>query len=136
VDAGAKFKNYNCDVCRTYCQGKTEQFRKIYEAVLEAQKAGISECYPGNKIKKADEAVRKVLRKHGYEEFFLHSSGHGIGLEVHEEPRIKKNAEGIFKKGMVVTIEPGVYKGLGVRMEDVILVDKKPRVLTNPAHLS
>jgi Xaa-Pro aminopeptidase len=74
--------------------------------------------------------VRKVLREYGLEKFLLHSTGHGVGLEIHEPPNIGKRANGKFEKGMVVTIEPGVYRDFGVRIEDMVLVGKRPRVLT------
>ncbi|MFQ6105929.1 MAG: M24 family metallopeptidase [Candidatus Hydrothermarchaeaceae archaeon] len=123
VDAGARFNHYNSDVTRTFTDSK------IYETVLRAQKAGIEECYAGNDIKNVDIAVRKVLKKEGLEDFFLHSSGHGIGLEVHEPPRLSSDENGKFKKGMVVTVEPGVYKKYGIRVEDMILIRKNPKVL-------
>ncbi len=125
VDIGARVGYYNCDITRTFSLDSD-----IYDAVSEAQKAGITECYAGNEIKNADSAVRSVLREYDLEEFFLHSSGHGIGIEVHEAPKIAGDAEGKFEAGMVVTIEPGVYKHFGARIEDVILIGKKPKILS------
>jgi Xaa-Pro aminopeptidase len=71
-----------------------------------------------------------VLREYALEEFFLHSSGHGVGIEVHEAPKIAEDTEGKFETGMVVTIEPGVYRDFGVRVEDMILIGKSPKILS------
>jgi Xaa-Pro dipeptidase len=130
IDIGARFNHYNCDISRTFSLEAGREFNEVYEAVLQAQEAGIAECYEGNKIKEADDAVRGVLREYGLEDSSLHSSGHGVGLEVHEEPRIGEDAKGKFKKGMVVTLEPGIYKDFGVRIEDMVLVGRKPKILT------
>lgn len=130
IDVGARVGYYNCDISRTFNSNED-----TYDAVIEAQKAGIKECYAGNEIKNADSAVRSVLREYGFEEFFLHSSGHGIGIEVHEAPKIAKDAEGKFEAGMVVTLEPGVYRDFGVRIEDMILAGKKPEILSRGVKL-
>jgi Xaa-Pro aminopeptidase len=130
VDAGARVDHYNADITRTYLSSENESVQEVYYAVKEAQKAGIKECYHGNDIKRADLAVRNVLREYGYLKDFLHSTGHGIGLSVHEEPRISREATGTFKEGMVVTIEPGVYRDFGVRIEDIVLIGRKPKVLS------
>jgi Xaa-Pro dipeptidase len=128
LDIGARVEHYNADLTRTILPEREDE---IYEAALEAQKAGIKECYAGNEVKKADLAVRRVLREYGYEKFFLHSTGHGVGLEIHELPRLTKEAEGRFEEGMVVTVEPGIYREYGVRIEDLVLVTKKPVLLSN-----
>ncbi len=131
VDAGARVEHYNADMTRTFLSPvNDEEVQGMYDAVKEAQLAGIRECYHGNEIKRVDIAVRAVLREYGFEKDFLHSSGHGIGLSVHEEPRLSRDARDKFQKGMVVTVEPGVYRKFGVRIEDMVLVDKKPKVLT------
>lgn len=131
VDAGARVQHYNSDITRTFTgNAKDKNVRTVYEAVKEAQLAGIKECFHGNEIKKVDIAVRAVLKEYGFEKDFLHSSGHGIGLSVHEEPRLSKDAKGTFKEGMVVTVEPGVYRDFGVRIEDMVLIGRKPKVLS------
>jgi Xaa-Pro dipeptidase len=130
VDLGARVNGYHTDMARTFFSDLTKGFGEIYRIVLEAQKAGIKECYEGNSLKNPDLEVRKVLREYGLEKFLLHSTGHGVGLEIHEPPNIGKRANGKFEKGMVVTIEPGVYRDFGVRIEDMVLVGKRPRVLT------
>lgn len=131
VDLGAKVEYYNSDITRTFCLEPSREFSEVYGIVREAQRAGIKEVREGNEICKADEAVRGVFDDYGLEEHLLHSSGHGVGLEVHESPKIEKENKEKFKKGMVVTIEPGIYKNFGIRIEDMILVGKKPRLLTN-----
>ena len=130
VDLGARVNGYHTDTARTFFSDLTKGFGEIYRIVLEAQKAGIRECYEGNSLKKPDLEVRRVLKEYGLEKFFLHSTGHGVGLEIHELPSIEKRAKGKFEKGMVVTIEPGVYRDFGVRIEDMVLVGKRPKVLT------
>ncbi len=128
VDLGARVGHYNSDMTRTHVPPPAEE---LYEIVLEAQEAGIKECYAGNALKNADLAVRRVLREYGYEDAFLHSTGHGVGLEVHESPRLARDEKGRFEAGMVVTVEPGVYsKRFGVRIEDMVLVGPRPRVLS------
>ncbi len=133
VDLGAQFKGYTCDMTRTFCQNPDDWFSVVYRAVAEAQREGIKHIRPGHLCRECDEAVRKVLQHHKLEEYFLHSTGHGIGLEVHEAPRISKESDDVFRDGMVVTVEPGVYiPGWGgVRIEDVVLVGKNPKVLTS-----
>ena len=132
VDIGAQVGHYNCDMTRTFSESPSEKFREVYQAVVEAQKEGIKYLRPGAVAKDCDTAVRGVLAEYGYEEYFIHSSGHGVGLEVHEAPRTSTDSEDVLKEGMVLCIEPGVYiPGWGgVRIEDVVLVGKKPKVLT------
>ena len=130
VDLGASLNGYHTDMTRTFFSDSTKGFSEVYRIVLEAQKAGIKECYAGNELKNPDLAVRKVLKEYGLEKHFLHATGHGVGLEIHEPPNIGKRAKGKFEKGMVVTVEPGVYRDFGVRIEDLVLVGKRPEVLT------
>jgi Xaa-Pro dipeptidase len=127
LDIGARVEHYNADISRTFCLDSEPE---LYPIALEAQKAAIRECHAGNEVKKADAAAREVFREYGCEEYFLHSTGHGIGLEVHEPPRLSKDVEGRFEKGMVVTVEPGIYKEYGIRIEDMVLVGKKAKLLT------
>jgi Xaa-Pro dipeptidase len=132
VDLGVMFEHYNCDMTRTFTKDPSKRFKRVYEAVIEAQRVGIRQMSPGSRVGDCDEAVRGVLRKYGYEDYFVHSTGHGLGLEVHEAPRISKESDDVFREGMVVTVEPGVYiPGWGgVRIEDVVLVGKRPKTLT------
>jgi Xaa-Pro dipeptidase len=127
LDMGAQVEHYNSDVTRTYF---FDEEPELYSVALEAQKAAVKECFAGNEVRKPDLAAREVLREYGCEEYFLHSSGHGIGLEVHEPPRLTRDAEERFEEGMVVTVEPGIYKEYGIRIEDMVLVKKRPVLLT------
>ncbi len=111
----------------------TREERRWYEAVLEAQLAGIAAVAPGKTAAEVDQAARQVLRKAGLDKYFTHSTGHGVGLEIHEPPRIAKAQTERLEPGMVVTIEPGIYlpgKG-GIRIEDMVVVTGSGhRVLT------
>lgn len=132
IDFGVKYNHYCTDITRTLCLDESRDFSELYEIVKEAQKAGIRELRKGSKIKNADIAIRKVLKEYRVEKLFLHSSGHGIGLEVHELPRLGSEEKGKLENGMVLTVEPGVYgyKNFGIRIEDIVLVDGSAKVLT------
>jgi Xaa-Pro aminopeptidase len=98
--------------------------RRWYEAVREAQLAGIAAVKPGATAGEVDHAAREVLRRAKLDRFFTHSTGHGVGLEIHEPPRLGKGQQERLQAGMVITIEPGVYipeKG-GIRIEDMVVV--------------
>ncbi len=136
LDYGCTVDGYHSDMSRTlWLEGEVDpEIRRMYEAVLESQEAGIAAIRPGVTGHDVDEACRAVLRKHGYEERFVHSTGHGVGLEIHEAPRLAAQSEDVLAPGHVVTVEPGVYvPGFGgIRIEDMILVtDSGHRVLTN-----
>jgi len=96
----------------------------MYEAVREAQQASIEAVRPGAQAGEVDKAGRSLLKKRGYGEYFGHSTGHGVGIEVHEAPRLAKGQTRSLVPGMVVTIEPGIYipEEGGVRIEDMVLV--------------
>ena len=96
----------------------------MYGAVLEAQEAAKRAVRPGVKAGDVDRAARRVLKRFGLARYFTHSTGHGLGLEVHEMPRLGKGEETVLQEGMVVTVEPGVYlEGLGgIRIEDDVVV--------------
>ncbi|MGB8580918.1 MAG: Xaa-Pro peptidase family protein [Candidatus Sulfotelmatobacter sp.] len=100
--------------------------RSAYESVREAQQTAIAAVRPGVRVAEVDEAARKVLRKAGLGRYFTHSTGHGVGLEIHEPPRIAARQEEILRPGMVITIEPGVYfpGKWGVRIEDMVVVSE------------
>lgn len=129
VDCGAKINHYCSDITRSINIAR-EKFEEVAEAVREAQKAAIKLCKPGVKAGEVDREARAVLKEYKLEEYFLHSLGHGIGLEVHEPPRLKTGSEEVLKEGMVVTVEPGVYTSFGVRIEDVVVVGKNPEVIS------
>lgn len=137
IDMGAKYNGYCSDMTRTFILGKAdEQFRKVYDTVLAAQETAEATVRSGMTGGDADNLARDVIVKAGYGDTFGHSLGHGIGLAVHEFPRIGPNAPGILEDGMVFSVEPGIYiSGWGgVRIEDlVVLEDGKARNL-NHAH--
>jgi Xaa-Pro aminopeptidase len=124
-DFGVILSGYCSDQTRTVWVGAVpEAARKAYEAVREAQQAAIDAVRPGARVGEVDEAARKVLRKAGLGRYFTHSTGHGVGLEIHEAPRVATGQKDILQPGMVITIEPGVYfpGKWGVRIEDMVVV--------------
>ncbi|MCA6214821.1 M24 family metallopeptidase [Thermococcus sp. 101 C5] len=127
MDLGALYRHYNSDITRTIVVGTpNEKQKEIYEIVLEAQKKAVEEAKPGMTAKELDSVARKIIEEYGYGDKFIHSLGHGIGLQVHEWPRVSQLDETVLKEGMVVTIEPGIYipKFGGVRIEDTIVITK------------
>jgi Xaa-Pro aminopeptidase len=125
VDMGAMCEGYASDMTRMLFLGRPgSRVKRAYSAVLEAQLAGIAAVKPGVEAQTVDRAARRVLRKHGMERAFVHSTGHGLGLEIHEPPRLGKRDRTILAPGMAITIEPGVYlEGFGgIRIEDTVVV--------------
>jgi Xaa-Pro aminopeptidase len=125
VDCGARVAGYCSDMTRTVFLGDpTDQYRDIYGAVYEAQQAAVAAVRPGVKASDLDRIARGILQERGYADKFGHGLGHGVGLEVHEQPSLGGRSEDVLEKGMVVTIEPGVYiEGWGgVRIEDSVVV--------------
>lgn len=125
VDMGASLDGYASDMTRMSHTGRpTGQTKRLYAAVLEAQKAAFDAVRPGVACAAIDRVARRTLRRLGYGDFFVHSTGHGLGLEIHEAPRVGRRAEETLEQNMVITIEPGAYipgRG-GVRIEDTVLV--------------
>jgi Xaa-Pro aminopeptidase len=124
-DFGVILSGYCSDQTRTVWIGSAPQdARQAYEAVREAQQAAINAVRPGIPVGEVDAAARKVLRKAGLGRYFTHSTGHGVGLEIHETPRVADGQQEILQPGMVITIEPGVYfpGKWGVRIEDMVAV--------------
>jgi Xaa-Pro aminopeptidase len=109
--------------------------REAYDAVLEAQEAGVAAVRAGVAAGDVDEAARSVLRKAGLAEWFTHSTGHGVGLEIHEGPRLAAKQTQRLEAGMVITIEPGIYipGKFGVRIEDMVLVTAGGGEILTPA---
>ena len=125
VDMGALQDGYCSDMTRMLFLGTpTAKVRRTYRAVLEAQLAGVDAVRPGVSTASVDAAARKVLKGHGLAEAFVHSTGHGLGLEIHEPPRLGKKDKSRLAPGMAITIEPGVYlEGFGgIRIEDTVVV--------------
>ena len=126
IDFGCKVKGYCSDITRTFAFGDPgEDFKTVYEAVLEANLKGIEAVRAGIKAGDVDSASREYLRSKGLDKYFTHSTGHGVGVEIHENPYVKAMSDTVLKKNMIITVEPGVYmEGLyGVRVEDLILVE-------------
>lgn len=134
MDFGAYYQGYCSDMTRTVMLGSpSERQREIYGIVLEAQKRAIQAIKPGISGKEVDAAARDYIRDHGYGEAFGHSTGHGLGMELHEGPTLSYRNERGLEPGMVVTVEPGIYLPDvgGVRIEDNVLVtDEGYEVLT------
>ena len=127
IDMGATLDGYASDMTRVVSLGKAPAgARRVYEAVLEAQKAAIDAVRPGVTAGYVDRAARKVLRRSGLDKAFVHSTGHGLGLEIHEPPRLGRADQTRLEEGMAITIEPGAYlEGkLGVRIEDTVAVTR------------
>jgi Xaa-Pro aminopeptidase len=125
LDQGAILRGYCSDMTRTVFMGRApENVRKTYKAVLEAQAAAKAAIRPGVTAGAVDRAARRLLRGYGLDRQFTHSTGHGLGLEVHEMPRLGQREKTVLQEGMVLTVEPGVYiEGIGgIRIEDDVLV--------------
>lgn len=135
VDIGAVYKNYRSDITRTFILGEpTKEQKEIFELVLEAKATAITRYKDGSRCSEVDGAARSIIKNAGYGEYFIHSLGHGIGLDVHEPPNIGEENLETLSAGNVVTNEPGIYipKFGGVRIEDTILVsDGAPKKLTS-----
>lgn len=134
IDYGAHLRGFNSDCTRTFVIGEASDFaREIYAIVLRAQLAGVKAAVPGTKLVDVDAACRDIIEEAGYGQYFVHSTGHGIGLDVHEGPAAAKTGNGVLEPGMSLTIEPGIYvpgKG-GVRIEDTLIItDGAPKIIT------
>ncbi len=125
IDMGASVDGYSSDMTRVAHSGPApKRVRELYDAVLEAQLAAIAAVRAGIPAHKVDSAARNVLKKHKLDKTFVHSTGHGLGLEIHEPPRVAKKEKTALQSGMAITIEPGAYiEGFGgVRIEDTVVV--------------
>lgn len=134
IDTGAKYAGYHADMTRTVVIGEaTEKHHEIYELVKKSQQAGIDVAKAGVACKTVDDATRNVIAEAGYGDKYIHSAGHGIGLEIHTYPRLSQQSEEALKENNVVTIEPGVYlTGWGgVRIEDDIWIKKDENEVLN-----
>jgi len=135
LDFGVVLDGYMSDMTRTVHLGKAlEGEREVYDAVLEAQQAAVAAVGPGVTAGDVDEAARSVLRRAGLDEYFTHSTGHGVGLEIHEGPRLAAKQTQVLEQGMVITVEPGVYMPgrFGLRIEDMVLVTKTGGEILTP----
>ncbi|CAA6827108.1 MAG: Aminopeptidase YpdF (MP-, MA-, MS-, AP-, NP-specific) [uncultured Sulfurovum sp.] len=143
VDAGLKYKRYCSDRTRTvqadnyfmfdtHQKYKRKKIQKAYDTVLKAHDNAIAKARSGMKAKKVDALTRDIVEKAGYGEYYVHSTGHGVGLDIHEMPYISKKSNTIIEDGMVYTIEPGIYipNEFGIRIEDMVaMIDGKAVVL-------
>ncbi|MEA1879934.1 MAG: M24 family metallopeptidase [Campylobacterota bacterium] len=143
VDAGLKYKRYCSDRTRTvqadnyfmfdtHQKYKRKKIQKAYDTVLKAHDNAIANARSGMKAKKVDALTRDIVEKAGYGKYYVHSTGHGVGLDIHEMPYISKKSNTIIEDGMVYTIEPGIYipNEFGIRIEDMVaMVDGKAVVL-------
>ena len=132
VDLTLRYKGYVSDATRTFGLGSiSKEARTVYEIVKESQRAGLAVVRPQKICKSVDEICRKIIEKHHYGPHFIHSTGHGIGLDVHESPNITSKSTTKLKKDMAVTVEPGIYipNKFGVRIEDSVIVRDRPIIM-------
>jgi Xaa-Pro aminopeptidase len=126
LDFGTLVDGYPSDQTRTLCFGgePTDRVRAVHDVVREAQAAGVDAVEPGATAGAVDAAARDVVAGAGHGEAFVHRTGHGVGLEVHEEPYVARGADRVLEPGMVFSVEPGVYLegAFGVRVEDLVVV--------------
>jgi Xaa-Pro aminopeptidase len=141
LDAGIKHKRYCSDRTRTiaindnismskFQKFKNRKMQKIYDIVLKAQLEAIKKIKVGEKISTLDKRAREIISKEGYGKYFVHSLGHGVGLDIHEWPYVNSKNDTIIQEGMVFTIEPGIYLPgeFGVRIEDMVMIDYNGKV--------
>ena len=134
IDMGCVYEGYTSDMTRTVLVGEADEtFRRVYDIVLRAQLEAEDQVRAGMTGKEVDAIARDIITEAGYGDEFGHSLGHGIGLEVHEEPGLSVRSEKVLEDGMVFTIEPGIYLSGwgGVRIEDnVVLENGRARIIT------
>jgi len=135
LDFGAYYNGYCSDLTRTVVVGQpTDKHKEIYNIVLEAQLHALAHIKPGMTGREADALARDVIAKYGYGDLFGHSTGHGLGMEIHESPRLSVQSDTILTPGMTVTVEPGIYvPGFGgVRIEDdIVITESGIKILTS-----
>ena len=133
ADIFFRYKGYNSDATRTFAVGtSTAQMKKDYAAVLEAHDSALDQTRAGSNCRDVHMAAIGVLRAHGVDMLMNHSLGHGVGIDIHEEPGLSAQSESVLLSNDVVTDEPGVYRrgSHGIRIEDTLRVGKKPVLLT------
>ena len=127
IDFGARLNNYDSDMTRTVAVGEiTKEMEEVYNIILLAHEKGRDALKPGVPCKEVDAIARKVIEEHGYGEYFSHSLGHGVGIEIHESPRLSTKSNDVLKVGDVVTVEPGIYieNKFGVRVENMYVITR------------
>jgi len=128
MDFGCKYKGYASDMTRTVFFGSADERQlEVYNSVLRAQKVALAKIKAGIDENVPDQAARDELAKNNLDKYFTHSLGHGVGVEIHENPRMAPKCTGVLKENMLVTVEPGVYIDgfMGVRIEDLVVVTAK-----------
>jgi Xaa-Pro aminopeptidase len=136
IDVGVEYLGYKSDLTRVFFLGKINTlYGEIYKIVLGAQAEAIAKIKPSVPVSLIDASAREYIVKKGYGEYFGHALGHGIGLEIHEAPRVNKENNGLLRAGMILTIEPAIYipGKFGVRLEDMVLVTEKGCVVLSGA---
>ncbi|MGC9118135.1 MAG: M24 family metallopeptidase [Thermoproteus sp.] len=134
IDVGARYRFYCADMTRTYLVGDVpRQLKDAVYAVYEASRAAEKAIRAGAAAREVDLSARKVLEDYGFGRYFIHPTGHGVGVEVHEPPRLSAASDDVLKEGMVVTVEPGVYiPGIGgVRIENMVYISPSGAVVMN-----
>ena len=132
VDLTLRYKGYVSDSTRTFGLGSiSKEAKSVYDIVKESQKAGLEAVRPQKTCSSVDNVCRKIIEEHNYGSYFIHSTGHGIGLDVHESPNISAKSKEKLKKDMAITVEPGIYipKKFGVRIEDSLIVKDRAYVM-------
>jgi len=131
VDWGAKYEGYCSDNTRTMVC--SEKQHEIFDIVKESHDKAIKAIKPGIKCCEIDKVARDIISEYGYGDKYIHSTGHSLGLDIHETPSFSAKDETIIEKGMVITVEPGIYLegDFGVRLEDTVAIDNKARILGN-----
>jgi len=132
VDLTLRYRGYVSDSTRTFGLGSiSKEAKSVYEIVKESQKAGLKAVRPQKTCSSVDNVCRKIIEEQGYGQYFIHSTGHGIGLDVHESPNISSKSKEKLKKDMAITVEPGIYipKKFGVRIEDSLIVKDRAYVM-------
>ena len=132
TDLTLRYKGYVSDATRTFALGKiSSQANEVYEIVKESQRLGLKSVKPNVDCKDVDNACRNYIEEKNYGKYFIHSTGHGIGLEVHELPTISYRSDTKLKENMTITVEPGIYieNKFGIRIEDSLIVKDKPLVM-------
>ncbi|GIU73120.1 MAG: aminopeptidase [Bryobacteraceae bacterium] len=135
IDMGASVGGWMSDMTRMVCLGQpAREFVRLFKAVREAQTAALESVRAGVPARRVDAAARRTLKQRGLDRFFTHSTGHGVGLEIHEMPRLGAKSDDVLEAGMVVTVEPGVYLAgtAGVRIEDTVLVTESGAEILTP----
>jgi D-alanyl-D-alanine dipeptidase len=128
LDFGCTHEGYQADITRTVHVGEpNDEFRRVYQVVQDAQQAGVEAARKGVAAQAVDRAARRLIDDAGYGEFFVHRTGHGLGLDVHEEPYIVEGNQLPLQAGMVHSVEPGIYLPgrFGVRIEDIVVVTEQ-----------